>query len=231
MGKIDQAIKLIKQIAADNSHGYDQSNRWGPNYDCSSLIITVWETVGVPVKSRGASYTGNMLGVFQSCGFKIVSKSNLQPGDVLLNVANHTAMYIGNGKMVHASLNEKGTISGGQSGDQNSKEICETNYYDYPWDYVLRYQEETQQQSTFQEKKATTEIEIKIPQLSIGTRGPEVKAMQLLLIGHGHSCGNCGADGDFGNDTAQALKVFQTKNNLEVDGICGKNTWSKLIHS
>lgn len=148
MSLIAKAVELIKQIAADNSHGYDQINRWGPDFDCSSLIIWVWQQIGVLVKSAGATFTGNMRSAFLSCGFEDVTAKvnvftggNLQAGDVLLNYKSHTAMYIGNGMIAHASLNEKGTTTGGMPGDQTGGEICTRSYYNYPWDCVLRYKE------------------------------------------------------------------------------------------
>ena len=33
MGIIDNAVTRALEIAADDSHGYDQSQRWGPDYD------------------------------------------------------------------------------------------------------------------------------------------------------------------------------------------------------
>ena len=37
MPDIQKAIETAKQIAADNTHGYDQEERLGnPDYDCSS---------------------------------------------------------------------------------------------------------------------------------------------------------------------------------------------------
>ena len=47
--------------------------------------------------------------------------SVLKAGDVLLNEAHHTAMYIGNGQIVHASGNEHGGATGGLSGDQTGR--------------------------------------------------------------------------------------------------------------
>ncbi len=144
--KINTAVEWALQIANDNSHGYDQGNRWGPDYDCSSLLIQAWENAGVPVKSGGASYTGNMYDVFIACGFTDVTSSvdiqsggGMIKGDVLLNTQNHTAMHIGNGQVVQASQNEFGGIVGGQTGDQTGQEIGVTSYYNYPWDRVLRY--------------------------------------------------------------------------------------------
>jgi LysM repeat protein len=68
-----------------------------------------------------------------------VNPKNLKRGDILLNEKHHTAIYVGDGNIVHASLNEKGGIYGGQTGDQTGKEICVRSYYDRPWDLVLRY--------------------------------------------------------------------------------------------
>ena len=137
----------MEDTANNPAHGYDQAYRWGErgDYDCSSAVITAWEQAGVPVKSRGAVYTGNMYEVFLSCGFKDVTAevirstgAGLVRGDVLLNIVHHTAMYCGNGLEVEASVNEKGKATGGAPGDQG-KEFLIRYYRNYPWDKILRY--------------------------------------------------------------------------------------------
>lgn len=147
MSVIENAVNWAIAIANDDSHGYSQANRWGTDYDCSSLIIQAWENAGTGVKSKGATYTGNMKSVFTRCGFKnvinsinVANGSGLQYGDILLNERSHTAMYIGNGKIVHASSSETGGKYG-KPGDQTGREICVRSYYNYPWDCVLRYTE------------------------------------------------------------------------------------------
>lgn len=146
MGIIETATVWAENIAKDNSHGYDQTHRWSPDYDCSSLVISAYKYAGV---NTGATYTGNMKTKFLNAGFKDVSsKVNLHTGnglirgDVLLVVNSkhhHTAIYTGNGYEVEASINEKGTAKGGQTGDQTGKEILirkfRTNFYTT----VLRY--------------------------------------------------------------------------------------------
>lgn len=147
MTKTESAIRWMENAAQDNSHGYDQDRRWGPDYDCSSAVITAWEQAGVRVKSAGATYTGNMLPVFLKCGFKDVTAginlstgSGLKRGDVLLNQVHHVAMYCGGGKEVEASINENGHARGGASGDQTGREFWIRSYRNYPWDCVLRYE-------------------------------------------------------------------------------------------
>ena len=157
MTRTEKAIQQMEAWARDDSHGYDQDYRWGEkgDYDCSSAIISAWENAGVPVKSKGATYTGDMRTVFLSCGFKdITNKVNVATGaglirgDVLLNTVHHTAMYCGNGKEVEASINEKGTAQGGKPGDQTGKEFLIRNFRNYPWDCILRYQESSSRSTT-----------------------------------------------------------------------------------
>ena len=146
-GGVEKAVKWAISIANDNSHGYDQANRWGnPDYDCSSLVISAFEQAGIKLKSAGATYTGNMYNAARSVGFADVTGSvnrgngaNMKRGDILLNRQNHVAMYIGDGRLVQASMNENGGITGGRPGDQTGKEISTGGYYNFPWDDVLRY--------------------------------------------------------------------------------------------
>lgn len=80
--------------------------------------------------------------------------------------------------------------------------------------------------------KAVVEKEmctVEIKALRKGDKGNTVKAMQILLAGNGCKCGALGADGSFGPATLEALKKYQTKKKLEVDGICGPATWAKLL--
>ena len=143
MSKVEKAITWMVNSANDSRHGYDQRYRWGEkgDYDCSSAMITAWEYAGVPVKTNGATYTGNMYSVFKKCGFRDVTGSELKRGDVLLTPGKHTALYIGNGQIVNVSINEKGKTTGGKPGDQTGEEFCIRSYYNYPWKYVLRYEE------------------------------------------------------------------------------------------
>lgn len=76
----------------------------------------------------------------------------------------------------------------------------------------------------------TKTVTVKLPQLEAGATGAQVKTLQLLLIGKGFSCGPDGADGDFGNNTSEALRKFQKAKGLEADGICGVDTWTKLLN-
>ena len=62
--------------------------------------------------------------------------------------------------------------------------------------------------------------------LQNGDKGEEVTRLQQALIDLGYLSGT--ADGVFGNKTENALRKFQRKNGLEVDGLAGEQTRSVL---
>ncbi len=141
----NSACAWAVNLAEDNSHGYDQRSRWGPDYDCSSSTIRAYQQAGVPLT---CTYTGNMRQDMLVHGFADVTKKidlktgkGLKKGDVLLHEVHHTALYVGDGKIVNAGGNEYGKATGGRTGDQTGKEIAIINYYNFPWQYVLRYEE------------------------------------------------------------------------------------------
>lgn len=137
MGNIYKSVDWAVGIALDNTHGYDQTNRNGPDYDCSSLIGTALHQGGYNVSPR--SWTGNLEQQLRQNGFKECHKP-WKAGDIHLRVGSHVCMSIDADKIVEASINEKGKITGGKTGDQTGKEIWIHDYYDYSggWDFHFR---------------------------------------------------------------------------------------------
>ena len=64
--------------------------------------------------------------------------------------------------------------------------------------------------------------------LSKGDQGEDVQKMQEMLIACGYSCGSCGADGSWGNDTERAVLSFQQDHNLVTDAVYGPKTRAAL---
>ena len=138
MQRIDLAVKEIKRIAKNNKYGYDQLNRYGPDYDCSSLVAHCLIEGGFPVSKY--SYTGNLYRQLIDCGFEICSKP-WKAGDIHLSPNKHVCMSINAKEIAQASINENGKTTGGKTGDQTSNEINIKPYYEYKggWRYHLRY--------------------------------------------------------------------------------------------
>lgn len=148
MSNIEKAVEWMEKTAKDNSHGYDQVCRWGEkgDFDCSGAVITALKKAGIDLKKSGATYTGNIRPAALKNGFEDVTSSinlktgkGLKRGDILLKEFHHVAMYCGNGMEVEASINEKGTATGGKPGDQTGREFLIRSYRNYPWDHILRY--------------------------------------------------------------------------------------------
>ena len=59
-----------------------------------------------------------------------------------------------------------------------------------------------------------------------GSRGEEVRQIQTKLKRWGYYSGN--VDGIYGTQTVNAVKYFQRKNGLQVDGIAGKQTLAAM---
>ena len=158
MYDIEKAIETGLKIAADNSHGYDQENRLGdPDYDCSSFVAACLKSGGFPVEAD--SWTGNLYDQLIHCGFEPVT-GEPKAGDIYLTPGKHVVMAVSPTKIVHASINEKGKITGGKPGDQTGKEICTRSFYtpSYGWKYHLRYMPEPVQVGAYLAPKLLCEI-------------------------------------------------------------------------
>ncbi len=68
-------------------------------------------------------------------------------------------------------------------------------------------------------------IKIAYSTISYGSSGSDVKKLQQTLNNYGYSLA---VDGQFGSKTQAAVKDYQKKNGLAVDGIVGTKTWSSL---
>lgn len=238
----EKAVEWATKTANDNSHGYSQADRWGPDYDCSSFVIQAYEQAGVPVRKGGATYTGNMMGAFLGCGFSdvtsLVNLNNgvgLQPGDVLLNYSAHTCLAIGNGKVANCRTDEGHP----QAGDQSGNEIRIQNYWDYPWNCVLRYTDKGQAAPdpviAYAESLTWKPVEEKEENhgWKPGTLKRDSKysvnnmVLQSLLTARGFNCGKI--DGYFGPLTEVAVNHAKRYYSLERNGECDYALWIKLL--
>lgn len=218
MGNIEKAVSFMVTVAKDDSHGYDQTHRnGGIDYDCSSLVGTALNQAGFNVKK--SSTTRTLRAQLLACGFKTVSVGGARKrGDIFLKEGHHVVMCTDANNIVHASINEKGTTTGGKHGDQTGKEICVRSFYNYKggWDYHFRISDAVSVPS----QSSLTEKQI----ISLG--------QQHTINFTGHSITVDGINGP--NTKANIVRCFQCAMNhdyhsgLKVDGACGKNTINAL---
>ncbi len=145
--RVETAISWAVSIANDNSHGYSQVNRNGPDYDCSSFVSTAFRQGGFNVSE--SNWTGSMEQAFTSVGFKVYAADlvALQRGDILLrhdNTQQHVELYLGNNECVaaHDNLDGQTGDSSGHEIEVRSKAYCDfCNYKQYT--RVLRYEDDS----------------------------------------------------------------------------------------
>lgn len=232
----EKALQWAIGIANDQSHGYSQQNRWGPDYDCSSLAIESYRKAGVPIDLNQVCYTGNMQQLTKF-GFKDVTSSvnlntgaGLQPGDILYyhisGTNGHTALYAGNGRIVHARGQSYGSS---KTGDQGT-EIAVTAYSRSKWQHVLRYGGGAAASSgsgTAATPAAPTvkryAVSTQLPIIKNGSVGTCVKIWQQII--------GVTADGEFGPNTLAKTKTFQSQHKCDADGEVGPQTWAAGLGS
>ena len=151
------------------------------------------------------------------------------PGDIILYDWDDSGKGDNKNSPDHVGVVEK--VSG------NDQTVIEGNYSDsvkrrnlevngkYIRGYIVP---EFDAGSAVEDKPVARELfSMQVEMLKKGCKGDAVKAMQILLKGNGCDCGS--VDGDFGSKTEGAVKNFQEKKNLVVDGICGPATWAVLL--
>jgi hypothetical protein len=96
--------------------------------------------------------------------------------------------------------------------------------------YGIKFFEETGENAQSQPvPEADTAVQLRLPVLIRGDKGPGVEALQALLIGYGCDLGRTGRDGDFGPLTESALRKYQSQQGLGLTGKADTETWVALL--
>lgn len=192
---------------------------WG--FDCIGLIKGVlWGWQGVTDKNYGgAVYSSNSVpdlsadSTITKCSNVSADFNNIAVGEYLW-MKGHCGIYIGNGLAVESSPKWENGVQ--ITACNCSKQGYNTRYWTKHG--KLPYVE--------YEKGVNNTVTVELSVLRQGSKGEQVKTLQRLLNAFGQ---NLSVDGDFGSKTNSALRSYQKSNNLEVDGVCGSNSWNSLL--
>lgn len=115
----------------------------------------------------------------------------------------------------------------------HNKLINATNLHDATVAFMLDFEKPQDKSAAKQNERVCNAEKIyaefnKSGNIQIGEIGCRVEALQILLNGAGYDCGK--ADGEFGNNTRNAVVSYQRENKLTPTGIVDANMWSKLFH-
>lgn len=212
--------KLIHASSAD-TFGFDCVNLikgllWGWNGDAG-------ETYG------GAKYASNGVpdtnadGMIQLCKEVSTDFSRIEVGEAVW-LKGHIGVYIGDGLAVESTPAWKNCVQVTAVHNIGKK----TGYKGRKWKKHGKLPFVSYDASGMPAASEIAEVS-GLPLLEKGSEGDSVKALQILLIGYGYSCGSYGVDGEFGSATENAVEAFQKDMELEVDGKVGSKTWGKLV--
>lgn len=255
---INDAVEFAVNIANDNNHGYSQRIRSlyeiddPKSFDCSSLACTAYYYAflknGLTTQARylkeHCSYTGNMLNMC-NCGFEIVARnqtahSQMQKGDLELNVTHHVAMAIDRDNIVHARSSEGTT----DTKDNSGNEIRTQPWYLYShgWTHRLRFTgngidftaltTDTNKPAVKPTTPTGGKYMFEPKTVKAGDKNTSVLLLQEILKSRGFKGKNkkdLDLDREAGDNTIYALKQYQKSRGLDVDGVCGSATWKDLI--
>ncbi len=186
---------------------------WG--FDCVGLVKGVlWGWDGDESKVYGgAVYASNGVpdlsadAMIGRCTSVSSDMSNIAVGEFLW-MKGHCGVYIGNSKVVESSPKWANGVQ--------VTALTARNWLKHgklPW-------------VEYSDGEVRNVVNIELSVLRKGSKGEQVKTLQILLNAYGSKLT---VDGDFGSKTNAALKDYQKKNSLQIDGICGVKSWECLL--
>lgn len=176
-------------------------------YDCSGFLYAVLKKCGMNVPrttAQGFSQLGKVVSSIKSGDLLFFGKSK--------NNITHVGIAISDSQMIESVGTSKNTKN------NKGKGVTISSIYRRS-DLVLI------KRIVAYESEVTTKMQM----LKNGTRSNDVTVFEILMQKNGLYSGNI--DRVYGKGCISACKSFQKSKGLSVDGICGNNTWKKLLES
>lgn len=170
-------------------------------YDCAQLVRRCMEHIGISMVS-GANSQWEKTNWEQAGEIGTIPRGKLcivYRYDADKGRMGHTGIYLGDGYIVHAKGHDYGVV----------KELLGNPTFTH-WGIPAGLY---------------SEVDISMTTLHKGDSGPSVSELQRILVDKGY---DLDVDGKFGAQTYAAVRTFQAKAGLKVDGIVGPNTWAAL---
>lgn len=182
--------------------------------DCQGYIKELMETVGIKLKGGGCTSMWK-----DSSNWEESGTIDTMPKDKVCcafkdvnGVKEHILLYDGKGNYIHCS----GEV----------KKQAVSSYKATHWAIPKGLNAKSATVPSSNTSSSNSGVTVSYPTIRQGARGEVVSQLQDLLAKAGSTLT---IDGIFGNGTASAVRAFQRKYGLDVDGIVGPKTWTKLL--
>ena len=180
-----------------------------------------------------------MITLFQNKGIWVEDENRTpNPGDIIFYDWQDNGVGDNKGSSDHVGIVEKVSdgyitvIEGNYSDSVKRRTLAVNGRYIRGYG-VPKYDPESASEPSAEVKVETSQVEasvsIKLNELKKGSKGEQVKALQRMLYAMGYNIGSNPIDGDFGSKTDAAVRAYQKKYGLAVDGIVGVKTWCKIL--
>lgn len=133
---------------------------------------------------------------------------------IAVRMAGHVGVYVGGGEVVEWRGFSHGCVL------TKLKERKWLHWYRLPW---------TEYEAQQEEREPVSVGTLGGRLLRRGKKGEDVKTLQTLLMQLGYELPEYGADGEYGTETAAAVRAFQVISGLMIDGIYGEQTHRALM--
>ena len=179
--------------------------------DCEGMIKNyLWAATPNDTPIYNASQDLSANGAFEKATVKGKIGTIPEVPGICVRYNGHVGVYIGGGYVVEERGFNYGCVK------TKLKDRNWTDWFQHPW---IQYE-------TPQPTPEVKYVTIEMPVLRKGDKIQAVKTLQACLDVFGYGLA---IDGSFGGKTETALKDFQKKHGLTVDGVCGKNSWNALL--
>lgn len=126
--------EVAKFAAKLEGCGYKYSSKGPTKFDCSGLVYYVLDNYGITFGHSTSVY--NTVEEAKAYGTVFKDMSKAKEGDIVV-WNSHTAVYLGNGKCVHAMNEKKGVIINNVEDFVDSKGVKNpSHFFIRPFDYV-----------------------------------------------------------------------------------------------
>ena len=216
-----------KTTDADRRMGRLYGKKWIGHTvaDCSGLFSWAFKQLG-SYMYHGSNTMWNKYCTSKGklSGGKRTDGKELKPGTAVFtynakkNNRGHVGLYVGDGWVIEAQGTQAGVC---RSKVTNSKWV--------EWGELLRVDytgKGTIDQGIGEAVTDKKPAKINYPTIRRGSQGDLVVQLQSLLAKDGSTLA---IDGIFGLGTESAVRAFQRRHNLAVDGIVGPKTWGELL--
>lgn len=220
-----EIINLYNRGRYSDAYQMTMSDPW-----CCAFVVAMFVECNAGDIIPGYAACDQMISVFKSWGRWKARSASVNVGDIIFYDWNADGSADHVGIVVQNRFGDLSIIEGNKSDSVSYRNIS-SSYPQIIGYGVPNYDGSDGNQSPVNSTGSISELDRSyirtLPLLQYSSQNIYVKILQVLLNYYGTVA--IDVDGDFGPKTKSAVATYQMAHSLEVDGICGHETWTELL--